>query len=313
MKSICLFCSYYNSPNVPNYVQYYLKELTKHFSKVVFITNEKEVSKYSLSFLEAYKIEPFLVSNEGYDFGMWYKAILKYDVEQYDRVGLVNDSCILFKPLDDYFSWLNKQDLDYAGMIDSTEIIYHIQSYFLTINKNAIKPTVDFFKQHGLQANREEVIKLYELGLCKHLQDMGLKTGAWYSSEKYFSKYNSSVHSAHAIIKDGFPMIKKKIIFNSFSQQEYREIMHQSFKRNYYRIFKHHPNYYIKQIKRANEGTTLFDFNLLRADGYNPDVKKIYSLQFLSFYHHIYKTMYYSLQFVYRFLGLRALRHKLKP
>ena len=97
MTSICLFCSYFNSDTIPNYIQYYVKELKNYFTKVVFITNEKSLSESSFSFLQTNKIEPFFVTNEGYDFGMWYKAMLKYDVEKYDRLNLVNDSCILFK------------------------------------------------------------------------------------------------------------------------------------------------------------------------------------------------------------------------
>src|ERR1700749_813666 len=217
MKSICLFCSYFNSNNIPNYVQFYVKELARHFTQVVFITNEKKLSGTSLTFLETNKIEPFFVSNEVHDFGMWYKGMLKYNVEEYDRVGLINDSCILFKPLDEYFNWLNNQYLDFAGMTDSDEITYHIQSYFLIINKKAIEPTLQFFKKHGIQSDRGEVIKIYELVLCNYLQLKGLKAGAYFQSKIYMPKDNPSIYAAHKMIKDGSPLIKKKILFNSFT------------------------------------------------------------------------------------------------
>ena len=309
MKSICLFCSYFDSENIPNYVQFYIKELTRHFTEVIFITNEKKLGTNSLSFLESNKITPFFVSNEGHDFGMWYKAMLKYNIEEYDRVGLINDSCILFKSLDNYFNWLNNQNLDYAGMTDSGEIVYHIQSYFLTVNKKAIEPTLRFFKQYGLQADRESVINTYELGLCKYLEEMGLNAGAWFSFRKYMPKYNPSVYAAYKMIKDGFPLIKKKIIFNSFSVEEYKSIF--AFKEKGEPRFKYTPKYYISGIKNANQKDTLFDFSLLKADGYNPEFKKIFSLQLAAFKYQSKKAILDKLESVYRFLKIRYLRDTL--
>jgi lipopolysaccharide biosynthesis protein len=312
MKSICLFCSYFNSSDIPNYVQYYVKELTGHFTKVIFVTNEKNLSDTSASFLQTNNIESFFVTNEGYDFGMWYKAMLKYDVEQYDRLGLVNDSCILFKPLDDYFSWLDNQSIDYAGINDSQEIIYHIQSFFLTINKKAIIPTLNYFKKHGILEDRLEVIKIYELGLCIYIQELGLKTNAWFLYKEYLQKYNPSVYAVPKMIKDGYPLIKKKIIFNSFLDQDYPGI--------FYHSFNHNPNYYIKLIKRVNKKDSLFDFKLLQKDGFNPDLKKIYKLQSLSIYYRslaVYqrakKIVLVPLLFIYHKLKIKRLWNKLKP
>jgi glycosyltransferase involved in cell wall biosynthesis len=311
MNSICLFCSYFNSPDIPNYVQYYIKELTRHFTKIIFVTNEKSLSDTSTSFLKTNRIEPFFVTNEGYDFGMWYKAMIKYDVEQYDRLGLVNDSCILFKPLDDYFNWLNKQFIDYAGINDSQEIIYHIQSFFLTINKNAITPTLNYFKNEGLQVGRQEVIKIYELGLCKHLQELGLKTQAWFPYKKFIQREeNPTLYAVHQMIKEGYPLIKRKIIFNSFSQKEYQVILTQS--------FRHNPNYYINLIRKVNNDNELFNFNLLQADGYKPNLKKTYALEALSIYyrtlsiyHRIKKMVLLPLKFIYHKLKIRELLNKM--
>ncbi|HKC67421.1 MAG TPA: glycosyltransferase family 2 protein, partial [Bacteroidia bacterium] len=309
MKSICLFCSYFTSEKIPNYVKFYVKELSKHFTRVVFITNEKKLSTDSYSFLKSNAIELLFVQNEGYDFGMWYKGMLKYNVEEYDRVGLINDSCILFKPLDDYFDWLNRQSLDYAGMTDSSEMVYHIQSYFLIINKKAIEPTVNFFKQYGLQSDRDNVIKIYELGLSQYLSKLGLSTGAWFSCKKYMPKYNPSVYAANKIIKDGFPLIKKKILFNSFSIGEYRSIF--AFKEPGEPDFEYNPKKYIYSIINANKGGVLFDFSLLSDDGYNPQFKNIVSLQFASFVFKIKRSITYMMKRIYRKLKIRYLRDNL--
>ncbi|MEO8761221.1 MAG: glycosyltransferase family 2 protein [Bacteroidia bacterium] len=299
MKSICFFCSYSTSTTIANYIQYYLKELAKHFTQVVFITNEKTLSVESLSFLEKNKIELLFVENEGYDFGMWYKGMLKYNAENYDRVGLVNDSCILFKPLDAYFNWLDKQELDYAGMVDSIEFAYHIQSFFLILNKKAIEPAFSFFKQHGLHNDREDVIKIYELGLCKHIQQQGLKVGVWQITQGA----NPSLYAAEKMIRNGYPLIKKKILFNSFSAIEYNIIKRHT--------LHHNPNHYISIIKAVSTNSKSFDFNLLKADGYNPDLKKIRLLQLATIRYKMKEKIKSPFKKIYRMLHIRHLRNLL--
>src|SRR5579863_5292373 len=119
MRSICFFSSFYNTPRFAGYIHFYLTELKRHFSEVVFLTNQKDIHPDDLQFLGSLNIPYKLYKNEGFDFGMWYKAFQEYDVKNYDRIGLVNDSCLLFKKLDFFFEWLDKENPDYAGLTDS--------------------------------------------------------------------------------------------------------------------------------------------------------------------------------------------------
>src|ERR1700722_9889847 len=119
MKSICFFSSYYIQSNLPTYVKFYLEELTKHFTETVFITSQKETPSQDRAFLEEKKIRLIQTANEGYDFGMWYKGIKEYNISEYDSVGFVNDSCILFGKLYTFFQWLDKENPDYCGFTDS--------------------------------------------------------------------------------------------------------------------------------------------------------------------------------------------------
>ncbi len=43
MKSICFYSSYFTLDYIPYYVKFYLEELEKHFSEIVFLTNEKQL------------------------------------------------------------------------------------------------------------------------------------------------------------------------------------------------------------------------------------------------------------------------------
>ncbi len=239
MKSICFFSSYFNGAKIPDYIRVYLLELSKYFSRIIFITNDKEINEESLTFLTQNKIELFLVVNEGYDFGMWHKALAKYDVSGYDRLGLINDSCILFGKLDTFFKWLDKEKPDYSGLTDSYQIEYHIQSYFLIINKETIPFVIDYFRQNGIIAELSEVIRVYEVGLSQYLVKMGKNLKAMYHFTKETDSNNNAIVWAMPLIKEGFPMVKKKIISREYKYKYWRSLVargHDPFPEHYIKL-----------------------------------------------------------------------------
>ena len=262
MKSICFFSSYYEHTSIPYYVRCYLTELKKHFTTVVFITNKKEFSITDCDFLNEQKLEKLSVENEGFDFGMWHKAMQKFDVKTYERLALVNDSCILFKALDQVFETINKSDWDYCGLLDSNQIEYHLQSYFVVINRNALPIVETYFQQHGLCENFEDVIKIYEVGLTQHLIKSNLRVGSVFSCKVFGDNLNAAFSGIEALIKKGFPMIKKKIIFGNYRKGEARDLSRIDFNFN--------PNFYVQLIQKTNSNLIL-DFKMLHED-YNYNV-----------------------------------------
>lgn len=258
MKSICLFSSYYTGASIPYYIKYYLNDLKKYFTEIVFITNDKTLSEEDLSYLKDRNFSLMLVANEGFDFGMWYKAMKEFDPLKYDRVGLINDSCILFKPLETSFEKINKSDWDYCGMISSRRMNYHIQSFFVIINKNAIQPVFDYFQKHGVISDYKEVIRVYEVGLSEHLKRINLKLGALYFSKENIEEHNPSFLLIDELIKEGVPLIKKKIIFRSYRRGEYLTLLRMNFNVD--------QDYYINLIHIANPTESLIDFKLVFKD-----------------------------------------------
>jgi hypothetical protein len=257
MKSICLFSSYFLQPRIPYYVRCYLVELKKHFNEVVLITNEKNLEDTEQNFLSGNNIKLVNVVNEGYDFGMWYKAFDRIPVLEYDRIGLINDSCILFKSLDYTFNKINSSDWDYCGILDTQQIAYHIQSFFIIINKMAIPIVKNYFSANGIKKIFEEAINTYEIGISQHLLQNNLKLGSVFSYKINSTRYNPSYTSIDELIKVGFPLIKKKIIFGNYREGEPRHLRAIEFNFN--------GNYYIRLIKKYNTDI-LIDFKLLRQD-----------------------------------------------
>lgn len=255
MKSICLFSSYFNKQVIPYYIKFYLEELKKHFSKVVFITNQKELTLEDLTYLHKNNFTLKLVSNEGFDFGMWYKGLQEIRTKEYDRIALVNDSCVLFKSLKSTFDWINNSDFDYCGLVSSRRIQFHIQSFFIVINKKAIDHVLNYFNQHGIINEYRNVINVYELGLCLYVQQQNLKTGALYSNKEKTEVHNPSFNNLDEFIVAGIPMIKKKIIFRTYRYGEYLSLFRMNFNLN--------PQHYISNIKKVNAEDNLIDFNLV--------------------------------------------------
>lgn len=245
MRSICLYSSYFNEAVIPYYIRYYLGQLSPFFSEIVFLTNEKQLDEESLDYLRHRGIRLMYMKNEGWDFGMWYKAFEQIDPAEYERIGLVNDSCILFTSPQPFFDWLDASDVDYAGMVDSNAVAYHIQSYFLVINKNAIPHVRDYFKKHGLLRDVKDVIKTYEIGLSQYLIGKHLQVSALHSTQLYKGEFSPMFYMPSVLIRTGLPLIKKKIIHCSFRKEEYMSLMRMGYRMD--------PQRYIRLIREKYE------------------------------------------------------------
>lgn len=307
IKSVCFFCSYYTGTYIPDYVKFYVVELRRHFTEVVFLTNEKTIQPGDLEFLRSNNIQYRLYKNEGYDFGMWYKALCEYDIEQYDRIGLINDSCLLFKKLDFFFEWLEREEVDYAGMTDCNAIQYHIQSYFIVINKKGIAWVKEYIKRNGIVTNIKEVIKVYEVGLSQYLIGLGLKLKAYYpiqsvlplkdSSENkkfrdklilsnrkwklymgFMCKQNPMWFAAKELMKQGIPVIKKKILTRLYGDASLRYMMRFGFEPD--------PRYYIRLINKMHPEDNIKELasGILVNQGFRKEI---------AFYSYIYLVEFY--------------------
>ncbi len=252
MRSVCLYSSYFEKPVIPYYVKFYLENLLPHFSEIIFLTNEKALNDESLAYLTEKNIRLMYVKNEGWDFGMWYKGLKQIDVKVYDRIGLINDSCVLFTSAQPFFDWLDINGLDYCGMLDSNAIDYHIQSYFIIINKNAIVTAADYFDRHGIITDLKKTIHTYEIGLSQHMIHNGFEVGALHSTKLYKGEFSPTYYMPEELIRNGLPLIKKKIIACSFRDDEQRNLMRMRYKMD--------PRYYISLIRaKYKDDATLID------------------------------------------------------
>lgn len=252
MKSICFFASYFTTNDLPYYIGVYLQELKKHFSEVVLFTSQQQLSDLSRDFLAQNKIDLRIEENNGFDFGMWYKAFQLYDVKTYDQIALVNDSCVLFKPLSDFMAWSSSDPADAKGMTLSEAVSPHIQSYFILLNKKAIPFVTQYFLKHGILTNIKEVIRVYEIGMSNYLSEHALKLSALVDNDSYTGEFSPYYHCIHHHLKNGIPLIKKKILLASYRKDELFTLARMNFNIS--------AKHYIDLIKETNQDL-IIDFS----------------------------------------------------
>jgi hypothetical protein len=279
MRSICFFASYFSGKNLPYYITVYLTELKKHFSEVVLLTSQNDLSIESIAFLKAENIRLQIEENEGFDFGLWYKAFQKNEITTYDQIALVNDSCILFKPLNEFMTWSRSNASEVQGITRSNAIAPHIQSYFLIINKRAIPFVKEYFEKHKLLKNISDVITTYEVGLSSYLISNGLKIDAFIDNNGYLGEFSPYYYCADYHISKGIPVIKKKILFASYRKDELFTLARMKFNIS--------PDHYIKLINK-NCKNIILDFDKLRRDVENSinfvsKIKYTFNLNLIAF------------------------------
>ena len=253
MHSICYFASYFKGDKIPYYLRFYLQEVKLHFSEVVYVSGNERLDEESKNFLKETGITLQQEKNEGFDFGLWYKAFQKNDPVNYDRIALINDSSVLFKPLAEFFDWMDKTPLDVYGMTESSAVSRHLQSYFLVFSKQTIPFVKQYLQEHGLKNSIHEVISEYEIGLSKTLLKNGFKLGAFVSNAGYEGEFSPYYYLLEEHIKQGIPLVKKKIVYSSYRDSELKTLARMGFNINI-----HH---YIQLINKHNPNTKLIDFN----------------------------------------------------
>ena len=232
---LCLYSHYSEKHKIPNYVLYWVEQLKKHVDRVIILTNDRPIN--NLSILNVIGCEIVKYQNKGYDFGMYYKWLMSHKLGEIDELYLINDSTILFNNLNSMFDWIQNREEDLIGLTDTTEVKYHIQSYFWRLNKSIIPIFQQYLSDNGLIEDFNEVIRKYEIGFCDYLINSDFKLKAKYNHHNFTSegKLNSTIHNVKKLIDSGLPIIKKKVLFNTFNNDEiqYLKSINYNFKFNY--------------------------------------------------------------------------------
>lgn len=139
-----------------------------------------------------------LRQNIGYDFGSWLScfAILRDIDIQPNEVLLANDSVLgPVKSLESVLAPELMSTYDVFGLLDSYEIKYHLQSYFLRISARALTAGLvdEFSAQYSLAQEKSRIVLEGEVGIFNVARELGLETGSYISYENVRDRWLKNV------------------------------------------------------------------------------------------------------------------------
>lgn len=216
-KSICLFASYSENTLLSNENIEYANTLSKYFDTLIYLTNTRSITNGNLL---SSNIQLKFLKNECLDFGMWFKVLKRMDFSNVQRIALVNDSCKLINPnsLDNLLKVKNNY-IDLWGITDSHEVNYHLQSYFLVVEKGGLVTLKNFVDESNIHLDTKlpkwpEFITKYEIGLTQYFLKHNRNVTAALKYTTMMDYFNSQPINPFTwfwpyLIDKGTPIIKK--------------------------------------------------------------------------------------------------------
>jgi len=181
MTRAIIFVHYDRDNVIDDYVYYYLKELQKNASHLIFVSTAQLLEK-DMNSLSHYCDKVIIRENLGYDFMSYKTGLNSFDYEAYDEVVICNDSVYgPLYPLKHIFEDMDSHPCDVWGITDNTDFYYHLQSYFIVFKKNVIKSSAfkSFWEQVKVLNDKDDIIQKYEIGLTKVLLDNGFSSSVY--------------------------------------------------------------------------------------------------------------------------------------
>jgi len=224
-KRLAVFASFFADGTIPSYVIYYLKELKKVCDGIVFVT-DNPIFTTEIDKIKDLVIYAQCERHKEYDFGSYKRGYMWLSehgiLDKCDELLLCNDSCYgPLHPFKEVFNTMSKKDCDFWGLLSSTEIQYHLQSYFLNFKRDVFNSNVFFRFMQSIQQQDgvAQVVKQYETKMTKILNDAGFKSCAFIECLECENKYPYNIEKNLTrfpmwLYDHGFPLIKVKAIKN---------------------------------------------------------------------------------------------------
>jgi lipopolysaccharide biosynthesis protein len=200
-ERLCLFASYDRDGIIDDYLVNYLSKLHELDCDIVFTTCAHSLPLDQLVKIEKYCVTIIHRENLCMDFGSWKIGMDSVDnIAGYSQVILANDS--VYGPFNDLgrvVREMSGKNLDMWGITDCKTPEYHLQSYFLFLDKSLVKSQFfkDFWNNFKFFQSKAVVIGEYEVGLSRAAIRAGFKLGAYCPSDEivgYIEKNHSDYY-----------------------------------------------------------------------------------------------------------------------
>lgn len=177
MKRLAIFAHFDAQNEVKRYITHYLAALRPEVDAITFVSTsplpERERDKLAPTCAEV-----LLKDNVGLDFGMWKHALDRLDHAAWDEIVLTNSSVFgPISPLAGAFRAMEHEQLDFWGVTDSSEISWHLQSYFMVFRRRLLASEAwrAFWSAILPYRSKRQIVRCYEIGLSLWLTENGFR------------------------------------------------------------------------------------------------------------------------------------------
>jgi lipopolysaccharide biosynthesis protein len=220
---VCFFVSHAAQPQLKDHVVVHITHLLNRGIHVFLILNtHHQAHEFTGDKPFMARLSGVLVrQNIGFDHAAWaHLYALCEDKTRWTRLYLINDSIVGPSSRASFTQMMERIDhceADFMGLTQSIKPNYHLQSFFLVFNQNALRHTsVHEFFQRILNLNtKQAVIDFYELQLASFLQNNGLRCKAIFtplSSSNTLNDTNDTSLRWLELFEQGFPYIKGSVM-----------------------------------------------------------------------------------------------------
>lgn len=228
MKRLVLFSFFDKQGIVDDYIYFLVEELLSVATDFFFVVNG-DIASVHLENIIKVVTNIIIRDNIGFDGGAYRDVIINYIGEKqfqtYDEVVFCNDTFFgPFCKLKDIWIAMNEKECDFWGLnFVESNIIPHLESYFLVFKKNIISTNTLFdYLKNRMRNDYDDiqvVISDFEDGLFMYM----LKNGYKYSSYVEVNNINIYKHSYTLLAEYNLPIIKKKA-FSINSNSDLNEV-----------------------------------------------------------------------------------------
>lgn len=247
-KNTAIFAAYSSDGTIPDYVITYIKALKEIAPNIIYITDN------SIKRNEIKKLTPYVTRLEAkrhgeYDWGSYKRGFnwLKENnyLQNTDKLILANDSSLLIaeslKPI------LNTMpdDVDLYGITANQDGTYHLQSYFLILNKELHNHPLfaEYLNAVKKQKDGLTVAYRYEVPFTQFITDLGYKSAAYipYEQLSHLPLNDKNCYPLTLLKQYNAPFLKMRTFTNRLNVQESRRLLFNWLKNN-------HPKAYTELI-----------------------------------------------------------------
>jgi lipopolysaccharide biosynthesis protein len=178
---VALFVHFDRGGSVHDYVLFYLQELREAGFEIILISNGRTPGPAAMARVLPLCAHVLCRDNVGYDFGAYRDGIAFLgDLSRFSMVVLANDS--VYGPIFDLRRALARCDpaTPVWGVTDSWSLRYHLQSYFLVLQGEALTSTsvTRFFAGLLPVQSKFWIVRHYEVGFTQAMLRDGLRCAA---------------------------------------------------------------------------------------------------------------------------------------